>query len=64
MKKFLPDTIRIPLIYVIFGLLWILLTDRILLVLAPDFETTVHWQTYKGWLFVGLSTLIIYSLVA
>ncbi len=63
MKKFMPDMLRIPLIYAIFGLLWILLTDRLLLQLTPDVETTVYWQTYKGWIFVGLSTLIIYSLV-
>jgi PAS domain-containing protein len=24
----------------------------------------VHWQTYKGWVFVGLSSLVIYGLVA
>lgn len=39
------------------------MTDRLLLQLTPDVETTVYWQTYKGWTFVGLSTLIIYSLV-
>ncbi|MBK8903565.1 MAG: PAS domain S-box protein [Anaerolineaceae bacterium] len=60
----MSDTLRIPLIYAIFGLLWILLTDRLLLLLAPDVETAVYWQTYKGWIFVGLSTLIIYSLLA
>ncbi|MCB8976758.1 MAG: PAS domain S-box protein [Ardenticatenaceae bacterium] len=64
MKKFMPDTIRIPLIYAIFGLLWILLTDRLLVLLRLDFDTTVILQTYKGWIYVCLSSLIIYSLVA
>lgn len=64
MKKFLPDTIRIPLIYAIFGLLWILLTDRLLVLLKLDFDTTAVLQTYKGWIYVSLSSLIIYGLVA
>lgn len=64
MKKFMPDTIRIPLIYAVFGLLWILLTDRLLVLLRLDFNTTVILQTYKGWIYVCLSSLIIYSLVA
>lgn len=64
MKKFMPDMVRIPLIYAVFGLLWILLTDRLLLLLVADLDSAVYWQTYKGWVFVGLSTLIIYSLVA
>lgn len=64
MKDFKLTTSQIPLIYAIFGMLWILLTDRLLLLLEPQIEQLVQWQTYKGWLFVFLSTLIIYWLVA
>jgi PAS domain S-box-containing protein len=64
MKNFRLATIRIPLIYAIFSLFWILFTDQLLLVLVPDIERVTQWQTYKGWLFVCLSTLIIYWLIA
>ncbi len=64
MKNLRLATIRIPLIYAIFSLLWILFTDRLLLALVSDSELVTQWQTYKGWLFVCLSTLIIFSLAA
>lgn len=63
MKNFRLTTIRTPLVYAIFGLSWILLTDFLLLWLVSDVEVMAQWQIYKGWLFVGLSTLIIYALV-
>lgn len=64
MKESRLDQIRIPLIYAVFGLLWILFTDRLLYLLEPNVMILVQWQTYKGWLFVILSTLIIYWLVS
>ncbi len=64
MKDIRLTTLRTPLIYAIFGLLWILLTDRLLFMLVPDTDVITQIQTYKGWLFVVLSTLIIYWLVA
>jgi len=56
--------LRIPLLYALFGLLWILFTDRILLWLVPDVEQLVRWQTIKGWLFVAVSTVLIFVLQA
>lgn len=64
MKDFRLATGRIPLIYAIFGLLWILFTDRLLFMLVPDIDVIARIQTYKGWLFVILSTVIISGLVA
>lgn len=55
--------VRIALSYAVFGLLWIILTDRILLTLVPTLEKLVIWQTYKGWFFVTASTLLIYVLL-
>ncbi|MFZ1401222.1 MAG: PAS domain S-box protein [Candidatus Promineifilaceae bacterium] len=63
MKYLNSETLRIPLIYALFGLLWILVTDQILFLLIGQVDQLVKWQTYKGWLFVTLSTLIIYTLV-
>ncbi len=66
MKAFISESesIRIPFIYAIFGLIWIMLTDRLLYLVGLDLRSTLYWQTYKGWLFVGLSTLIIHWLVS
>ncbi|MEZ4636888.1 MAG: ATP-binding protein [Caldilineaceae bacterium] len=47
--------------YAIFGFLWILTTDRLLLWLLRDPALVATWQTYKGWLFVAVSTLFIYA---
>ncbi|MCB8938902.1 MAG: PAS domain S-box protein [Ardenticatenaceae bacterium] len=64
MKYLTSGALRISFIYALFGLLWILISDRGLLYLIPQVDQLVLWQTYKGLLFVTLSTLIIYSQVA
>ncbi|WP_440997072.1 sensor domain-containing protein [Arhodomonas sp. SL1] len=50
--------------YLLFGVLWILLSDAIVQWLAPDPETVTRWQTGKGIAFVALSTAILMALVA
>ena len=55
--------LRIALRYALFGGLWILLSDRLLEELVPDTVTLSAMQTYKGWVFVALSALLIYSLL-
>ena len=49
--------------YAVLGVAWIVVSDQVLLGLAADAATLSHLQTYKGWLFVVVSTLLIYSLV-
>lgn len=64
--KNVPDKpyLRITLYYAVFGILWILLTDRLLFTVVPDLEQLVLWQTYKGWFFVTTSTLFIQVMLA
>ncbi len=60
MKLQLPRVdLRIALIYAIFGGLWITLSDRLLAALVTDISVLSAIQTYKGWAFVLLSTLVI-----
>lgn len=54
---------NVPLLYLFFGGLWILLSDRLLAVLASDHASLIAWQTYKGWAFVLLSAGLIYELL-
>jgi two-component sensor histidine kinase len=48
------------MIYWIAGVLWILLSDRVLLLLFPDPSTVNAVQTYKGWFFVSITALLLY----
>ena len=54
---------RIAFIYAVFGLLWISLSDQILAHLVADADTLTRLQTYKGWLFILLTTGLVYFLV-
>ena len=49
--------------YGIFGFLWILFSDKILLYFFQDIKMYQELQTYKGWFFVFISMLLIYHLV-
>ncbi|MFZ5885115.1 MAG: PAS domain-containing sensor histidine kinase [Chloroflexota bacterium] len=61
-KRFLLD-IRVSLLYLLFGGLWILLSDRLLAALVTDPKTLTRLQTYKGWAFVAASALVIFLLL-
>lgn len=57
------DALSITIKYGIFGLLWITASDQILLLIVNDISTYQTVQTYKGWAYVLLTMLLIYSLV-
>lgn len=58
--KKLSSAARVGLLYLFFGGVWIVVTDRALAVLA---ENPGAWQTLKGWGFVVFSAVLIYALV-
>ncbi len=53
---------RIPLIYFIFSVLWILFSDKIAFAAAPNISQAALFSTIKGLFFVFSSTLLIYLL--
>ena len=53
----------IVIIYALFGCLWILLSDRILIGLVKDKEALSLLQTYKGWFFVVTTAVVLYALI-
>lgn len=55
--------IKITLIYFTAGFLWILFSDKILEQVAGSSEISLHFQTYKGWFFVGLTAFLLYLLI-
>lgn len=54
---------KAALAFLVFGFLWILLTDRFLEQISPSPDFNLRMQTYKGWLFILITTFLIYFLV-
>ena len=52
--------LRVTLVYAVFGVLWIFLSDRLVGMLADNLDGFTFLQTMKGWLFVVLSSLLIF----
>ena len=63
MKMRSRGPIAISCIYFAFGFLWILFSDRLLGVITASAEAYAQLQTYKGWLYVVLTTLLLYALL-
>lgn len=54
--------LRTVIIYAVFSIVWILLSDRALNILVPDTSSYhVIAQTFKGWLFVLVSSGLIFT---
>ncbi|MCA9873165.1 MAG: PAS domain S-box protein [Anaerolineales bacterium] len=58
-RSLLTSPPLLVMLYGLFGVVWILFTDRLLAVLLSDTAQMVRWQTLKGWLFVALSMLLL-----
>ncbi|MCX7144658.1 MAG: hypothetical protein NT042_00245, partial [Sulfuritalea sp.] len=56
-------TLTVVLGYAVFGALWILVSDRIVVLLLNDPTMIVVAGTLKGWLFVGITALLLYRLM-
>ncbi|MBD3636002.1 MAG: hypothetical protein HUJ25_01570, partial [Crocinitomicaceae bacterium] len=52
----------IAVAYLLFGILWIYFSDLLVFQFTDDGETIHRLQNYKGFAFVFLSTLLIFSL--
>jgi two-component system, sensor histidine kinase PdtaS len=59
----LAPVLRIVLPYVALGSLWILFSDRLLLILSDDPLKMVEFSTAKGWLFILVTALLLLLLV-
>ena len=55
--------LRVVLIYAAFAGLWILLSDRLVALLVSDPQTIALVSTIKGWLFVAVTSLLLYGLI-
>ena len=50
--------------YLVFGVLWIGISDRVVLQIARTQSELLWMQSIKGWLFVALSGLLVFGLVS
>lgn len=57
------EAIVISSIYAVFGVLWILLSDILLEYIVPDMKLYIHFQTYKGWFYILITTIMVYLLI-
>ena len=55
--------VRVTAAYLVFGALWILLSDRVLYLAVSDPDRQALLQTYKGWAYVAASAALFYVLL-
>ena len=54
---------KITLIYFIFGILWILFSDKLLDILVKEDDLLTEFQTFKGAIFILVTSVLLYILV-
>jgi PAS domain S-box-containing protein len=55
--------LRIALVYVFFGTMWILFSDKLLFALVADHELLARIAMYKGWTFIAITGALLYWLI-
>lgn len=55
--------LKISIIYLVLGFLWILFSDKILLSLTNEFNELSKIQTFKGWFYVLATAFLLFMLV-
>ncbi len=63
MDKSWKTALKAALIYLVAGITWILVTDTIMSMVTNDLEVIGRISLFKGWIFVALSSLIVFILV-
>ena len=62
-NRFGRFALRTSLTYALAACLWILLSDRLLTALVSNHEMLDAVQTYKGWVFVAVTAVLLYVMV-
>lgn len=58
------EIIKIPLLYLAMGFFWIYFSDRLVSALVTDLEALRIINTYKGWIYVLVTGVILYLLIS
>lgn len=59
----LSPAFKIASIFFIFSFIWIIASDKTIYLFTQDVESLNFIQTIKGWFFISITSLIIYTLV-
>ncbi len=62
-KRIHSSTLHIVGIYLVVGILWIFLSDKLLFEIAPSAEVYSRFQTAKGWIFVLVTAILLFGLI-
>lgn len=57
------EAVVVTTVYAIFGVLWILLSDRLLGALIQNQQIYREMQTYKGWVYILFTTIMVFTLI-
>lgn len=60
MKAYVSYPLRVTLLYVLFGGLWILVSDQVAAWLFPNPQLLLQINTYKGWFFIAVTASLLY----
>lgn len=63
MKNKVPFEVRISLIYVLFGAIWILFSDKLLYYITKDPYQINIFSIFKGWVYVLITGALLFLLV-
>jgi hypothetical protein len=55
--------VKIPILYFVFGVAWILVSDHLANAIAGGPEELARLQTLKGWTFMAVTTVLLYVCV-
>ena len=58
------NPLNITILYLLLGFIWIAFSDRILEQNVDDTELLTRIQTYKGWLYVAITGILLYGLIS
>ena len=62
-NKAFNNALRIAVYYLIIGAIWILLSDRFVDLLSSDHAVITNLQTYKGWGFIIITSILLFFLI-
>jgi signal transduction histidine kinase len=54
---------KIVIIYLIFGGVWILFSDKAVMLMTTDPDEMTMWQTYKGWGFIVATAVLFFFII-
>ncbi|RLQ90619.1 ATP-binding protein [Falsibacillus albus] len=64
MNQSKKTALKIAIVYIVIGVIWIVLSDDFSIILAQNkLQLYIFFQRYKGWLFILVTGVIIYILV-